>query len=154
MERFDAIVVGAGSGLTIADRVSSSGHSVALVEQGPMGGTCLNRGCIPSKMLIHSGDVAETVKSSAKFGVKASVSSVSFGRITGRVSKIVDEDSRDIEEGISEDKNVALFKSQGRFVGKRKMKVGLSLISGDRVFIWPALDRWSRQYPGLKNLDF
>ena len=154
METFDAIVVGAGSGLTIADRVSSSGHSVALVEQGPMGGTCLNRGCIPSKMLIHSGDVAQTVKNSAKFGIKATINSVSFSKIISRISKIVDEESRHIEEGISEDKNITLLKSPGRFVGKRKMKVGMSLISGDRVFIMAGTRPLVPPIPGLKESGF
>lgn len=64
MKKFDVLVVGSGAGLEVASFAAERGLSVALVEEGPLGGTCLNRGCIPSKMLIHSADVAETIKNS------------------------------------------------------------------------------------------
>ena len=61
MKKFDLIVIGAGSGLNISSAAADRGLKVAVVEKGPMGGTCLNRGCIPSKMLIHSADVVEII---------------------------------------------------------------------------------------------
>ena len=68
---FDVIVIGAGSGLEISSYAAERGLSVAVIEPGPFGGTCLNRGCIPSKMLIHAADVAQTIKESAKFGIRS-----------------------------------------------------------------------------------
>ena len=62
MQTFDLIVIGAGSGLNISSAAAGTGMKVAVVEKGPMGGTCLNRGCIPSKIIIHSADVAETIR--------------------------------------------------------------------------------------------
>lgn len=64
MKKFDVIVVGSGAGLEVAAFAAEKDLSVAIVEEGPLGGTCLNRGCISSKMLIHSSDVVETIKSS------------------------------------------------------------------------------------------
>ena len=154
MEAFDVIVVGGGSGLTLAHEASERDLKVALVEPGPMGGTCLNRGCIPSKMLIHSADVAETVKSSEKFGIKARLASVDFAGITGRVSRTVDRDAREIEEGIREDRNVTLFKTEGRFVGKRRMKAGSGTISGERVFIMAGTRPLVPPIPGLEGSGF
>jgi len=58
-KKFDAIVIGSGSGLEISSQFASQGFKVAVVDDGPFGGVCLNRGCIPSKMLIHAADVAE-----------------------------------------------------------------------------------------------
>ena len=58
MRTFDLIVIGTGSGLEISSEASEAGWSVAVVEEGPFGGTCLNRGCIPSKMLIHCAEWA------------------------------------------------------------------------------------------------
>ena len=60
-------MIGAGSGLDIASAAADKGLKTALIEPGPLGGTCLNRGCIPSKMLIHSADVAELIQNSNKF---------------------------------------------------------------------------------------
>ena len=71
MQTFDLIVIGAGSGLNISSAAAEMGMKVAVVEKGPMGGTCLNRGCIPSKIIIHSADVAETIKSSKSFGINS-----------------------------------------------------------------------------------
>ena len=58
LQKFDLIVIGSGSGLDVANAAYQRGLRVAVVEKGRMGGTCLNRGCIPSKLLIHSADVA------------------------------------------------------------------------------------------------
>ncbi|PIR80107.1 MAG: dihydrolipoamide dehydrogenase, partial [Candidatus Levybacteria bacterium CG10_big_fil_rev_8_21_14_0_10_35_13] len=100
MKKFDVLVVGSGAGLEIASFAAEKGMSVAIVEEGPLGGTCLNRGCIPSKMLIHSADVVETIKNSEKFGIKSKIESIDFAAIVKRVSEIVDADSHGIEHSI------------------------------------------------------
>lgn len=64
MKKFDVLVVGSSAGLEVASFAAEHGMSVAIVEEGPLGGTCLNRGCILSKMLVRSADVAETIKNS------------------------------------------------------------------------------------------
>ena len=58
MERFDVLVVGTGSGMLVASAAVDNGFKTALVDHGPMGGTCINRGCVPSKMLIYPADIA------------------------------------------------------------------------------------------------
>src|SRR5574337_450020 len=68
-QRFDVIVIGSGSGLDVANGLASRGMAVAIVEKGPLGGTCLNRGCIPSKMRLHSADVVETIRTANLFGI-------------------------------------------------------------------------------------
>ena len=65
MQRFDMIVIGSGSGLEVSSDAAAFGLSVAIIEEGPFGGTCLNRGCIPSKMLAHSADMMDTIQSRA-----------------------------------------------------------------------------------------
>ena len=73
MQQFDLMVIGSGSGLEISSDAAAQGLSVAIIEEGPFGGTCLNRGCIPSKMLIHCADVMDTIKTAHIFGIKATV---------------------------------------------------------------------------------
>jgi len=154
MEKFDVVVVGAGSGLTIADGASRSGLKVALIEKGPMGGTCLNRGCIPSKILIHSADVAETINNAAKFGIKSRIQSVNFKSIVSRVSKIVDDDAKGIEESIKEDENITLFKSEGKFVGKNKLQTRAHTITGDKIFVFAGTRPLVPPIKGLEDVDF
>ncbi|MDW0315485.1 MAG: FAD-dependent oxidoreductase, partial [Nitrososphaeraceae archaeon] len=82
--KFDLIVIGSGSGLDVANAAYRHGLKVAIVEMDRMGGTCLNRGCIPSKLLIHSADVAETIKRAHLFGIKVDDFAVDFQQIVER----------------------------------------------------------------------
>ncbi len=79
--KFDVIVIGAGSGLMISSYAAEQGLKVAVVDEGSFGGTCLNRGCIPSKMLIESADVAETIMRSNIFGIKSKIIGIDWNAI-------------------------------------------------------------------------
>ena len=61
-------MIGTGSGLDVSNAVYQHGLKVAVIEKGKMGGTCLNRGCVPSKLLIHSADIIETIRRAHLFG--------------------------------------------------------------------------------------
>jgi mycothione reductase len=69
MRKFDLIAI--GSGLEVSSEASDAGWPVAVVEEGPFSSSCLNRGCIPSKMLIHCADVMQTVRNASLFGIQA-----------------------------------------------------------------------------------
>lgn len=154
MQRFDVVVVGAGSGLNIVDAAAKQGLNVALVEKGPMGGTCLNRGCIPSKMLIHSADVAETIQNAKKFGINAKITSVDFGRIVTRVSSIIDKEARDIEAGIRAAGNITIFKAEGKFTGPKTLRVGGKTILGKKVFIFAGTRSFTPPIEGLEGSGY
>jgi mycothione reductase len=79
---FDLIVIGSGSGLDVANAVYNDDLKVAIIEKDKMGGTCLNRGCVPLKLLIHSADIAEIIKSAHAFGIKIDEFSVDFASIS------------------------------------------------------------------------
>ena len=154
MESFDVIVIGAGSGLTISAGASRQGLKVAVVEEGPMGGTCLNRGCIPSKMIIHSADVVETVQRAHLFGIRAKVLGIDFKKVTQRASKLVDADAREIEAGIRSDKHTTLFKSRGTFIGPRTLQVGKKVIKGEKVVIAAGARPSIPPIKGLEDVDY
>ena len=154
MQTFDLIVIGAGSGLNISSAAAEKGLKVAVVEKGPMGGTCLNRGCIPSKIIIHSADVAETIKNSKSFGINSKINSIDFKYITGGASKIVDKDAKEIEEGIREDKNTTLFKVEAKFISERTLQAGKETIKGDKVVIAAGTRPSIPPIEGLKDVDF
>ncbi|WP_459191275.1 dihydrolipoyl dehydrogenase family protein [Halosimplex sp. J119] len=123
MPEFDLIVLGGGTGNLVAAAAADEGNDVALVERGRLGGTCLNRGCNPSKKLIHRANVAETVRSADALGVEASVESVDFEGIV--------DDVRTAIRGVAEAKtrrarerdNITLYQREGRFVDERTVEV-------------------------------
>ena len=154
MGHFDVIVIGGGSGLNIVDEAAKLGLKVALIEKGPMGGTCLNRGCIPSKILIHSADVVETVKNARKFGIISKGHSVNFESIISRVSGTVDSEAEAIEEQIRKERNVTLFKTEARFLGDKKLKVGQKIITGDKIIIFAGTRPFVPPIEGLHGSGF
>ncbi|HLC48667.1 MAG TPA: dihydrolipoyl dehydrogenase [Candidatus Norongarragalinales archaeon] len=155
MKKFDLIVIGAGSGLDVAAQAALHGWKIAVVEKGPMGGTCLNRGCIPSKILLHSADVAEIIGNSGKFGVrKEGKLNVDFRSIISRASRIVDEDARGIEKAIRMNPNYTLYKSEGKFIGRKIIKVGTEEITSGRIVISAGTRPAVPKIEGLENSGY
>lgn len=134
-QRFDLIVIGSGSGLDVANGLASRGWRVAIVEKGPLGGTCLNRGCIPSKMLLHSADVVETIRTAHLFGVHVKGYDIDFPSIVRRVTESVDKDSVEIEHTLRSIDNPKLFKGDARFVGMKTLQVGRETLQADRFLL-------------------
>jgi len=85
IREYDLIVIGSGAGLEVAHAAAQSGLKVAIVEKSKMGGTCLNRGCIPSKLLIHSADIVETLRTAHLFGINIEKYSIDYQKIVQRV---------------------------------------------------------------------
>ena len=80
MSEFDVVILGGGSGgYATALRAAQLNLSVALIEKDKLGGTCLHRGCIPTKALLHAGEVADQTRESEQFGIKAELVGVDIG---------------------------------------------------------------------------
>lgn len=135
MEEFDLIVLGSGSGLDVASGLASRGQKVAVIEPGPLGGTCLNRGCIPSKMLIHHADVAETIRDSEKFHINSDINDIDFSRIVNEVNEKVSEDSENIRRGLENSENHTLYRTEGKFVDEKVIEVDGEKITSDNIVV-------------------
>ena len=154
MKKFDLIVIGSGSGLEISAEAADRGMSVAVVEEGPFGGTCLNRGCIPSKMLIHCADVMETIQRSELFAIKARVESIDWQHIIQRAFDEIDEDARGIEEGNRRSPNISVFKGAGRFVGNKTLEVNGEQINAETILIAAGTRPSVPDIPGLTDVPY
>lgn len=154
MPKFDLIVIGGGSGLNVAAYAARRGLSVAVVEAGPLGGTCLNRGCIPSKMLIESAQVAETIKRASIFGLNAELKSVDFSAIMKRTMDFVDEEARGIEEAIKTNPKYTLYKHFARFVEPKKLMVGKEEVEGEKIVIAAGTRPAVPPIPGLDKTAY
>ena len=137
MKDFDLIVLGSGSGLDVASGLARRGKDVAVVETGRLGGTCLNRGCIPSKMLIHRADVVQTIRGSERFGIDAEISGIDFEKIVEEVNKEVHGDSGRIEKGLEESDNHSLYREEARFIDENilELKDSGEKIKADKIVI-------------------
>ena len=135
MERFDVLVVGSGSGMAIVEGALSKGMRVALVDKDPLGGTCLNRGCIPSKTVIYPADLVQEINNAINLGVKARVEHVDFSGIMERTSRSIAEDRHHMEEGVKRTRNLSFFPAQGEFVDEYIMKVGKDEFEAKNVFL-------------------
>src|SRR3990170_1628377 len=124
MERFDVLVIGSGSGMNLASTAVENGFKTAMVDSGPMGGTCLNRGCVPSKMLIYPADVVTILKEAQRLGVNATVNSVDFKNIMERMHKLVNEDSGTQARAVKSTPELIWFNELGEFTSDYTMQIG------------------------------
>jgi mycothione reductase len=133
MEQFDFLVIGSGSGLDVANVATNQGQSVAVVEKGPLGGTCLNRGCIPSKLLLYHADVLETIERAGEFNIDATVDDVAFAEIVREVNDEVQADAESIRRGLQSSPDHELFAGRARFVDDRTVEVAGGADDGARI---------------------
>ncbi|WP_216208692.1 mycothione reductase [Amycolatopsis aidingensis] len=128
MPHYDLVIVGTGSGNSILDPRFAD-WKVAIVEKGVFGGTCLNVGCIPTKMFVHTADMAAAPAASARLGVDAELRGVRWrevrDRIFGRIDPIA-EGGREYRTRHADNANVTVYQGEGRFTGPKEMAVSLA----------------------------
>jgi dihydrolipoamide dehydrogenase len=148
------MVIGSGSGLEVSGDAADRGLSVAVVEVGPFGGTCLNRGCIPTKMLIHSAEIMETIQKAEQFGIKAKVEAVDWPFIIRRVFEEVDADAAMVEEGNRQSPNITVYKGTGRFVGDKTLAVNGEQLNAEMILIAAGTRPSIPDIPGLDQVNY
>jgi mycothione reductase len=157
-ENFDLIVIGSGSGLDVANAAASQdGLKVAIIEKDMMGGTCLNRGCIPSKLLIHSANVAETIRRANIFGINTDNFSVDFEKIVKRVNNMTDANSEAIRKSYQNLDNPKLFSKECKFVGEKKIAFKddeTTTVTADKILIASGTTPRIPEIEGLKESRF
>ncbi len=154
MERFDVLVVGTGSGMLVASAAVESGFRTAVVDFGPMGGTCINRGCIPSKMLIYPIDVATAIRDAGKLGVNASVNSVDFKNIMARMRQLVAEDTGSQAHAVEHTPEMKWFKAKGEFIEDYTLQVGDETIRAEMIFLVSGARVGIPKVKGIETVDY
>ena len=153
-KKYDAVVVGSGSGMFVVYEAVFRGLSVALVDKGPLGGTCPNLGCIPSKMLMFPADRIVEIQEARKLGIDADIRTIDFPLIMERMRRSVEEAQRQMGEAFSELRGLAFYEGEGRFVGEYEMEVGGTRIRGDRFFIATGSRPHVPPMPGLDSIEY
>ena len=154
MKEYDLIVVGSGAGMIGVSRGTRAGMKVALVDHGPMGGTCLNNGCIPSKVLLYPADVVRTLEAARAVGVEARVERIDFDLIMRRMRAIVDEGRRGMERSASKNEHLDWYRGWGEFVGDLLIKIGEETITAPKIFIASGSRPLVPPIPGLVEAGY
>ena len=145
---FDVVILGGGSGgYAAALRSAQLGKSVALIEKDKLGGTCLHRGCIPTKALLHSAEIADNVKDAAHYGVQATFGAIDMPAVNNYRDGIVDRLFKGLT-GLVSSKNITVVSGEGRMAGPRTIQVGTDYYTGENVVL--ASGSFSRTLPGLE----
>ena len=145
---FDVVILGGGSGgYAAALRSAQLGKSVALIEKDKLGGTCLHRGCIPTKALLHSAEVADVTKDAAAYGVNAQFQSIDMNVVNKYRDGIVDRLFKGLT-GLVSSKNITVVAGEGRLTGPKTVTVNGDNYNGANVIL--ATGSYSRTLPGLE----
>jgi dihydrolipoamide dehydrogenase len=154
VKKYDVIVVGSGCGLIIAEEATAHGLKVALVDKGPLGGTCLNLGCIPSKMLISVADRIVEIEGAPRLGIKAEVNDIDFSAIMERMRQSLALSRKHIKEGIAAAKKLDFYHAEGHFVADYTIEVNGQRIKGDKIFLASGARPFIPPIKGVESIDY
>jgi dihydrolipoamide dehydrogenase len=145
---FDVVILGGGSGgYAAALRSAQLGKRVALIEKDKLGGTCLHRGCIPTKALLHSAEVADVTRDSAAYGVNSTFESIDMNQVNKYRDGIVDRLFKGLT-GLVGSKDITVVAGEGRLTGPKTVSVNGDNYTGVNVVL--ATGSYSRTLPGLE----
>ncbi len=147
-QQFDVVVLGGGSGgYATALRAAQLNLSVVLIEKDKLGGTCLHRGCIPTKALLHAGEVADQTRESEQFGIKAELVGIDMAGVNAYKDGVVDRLYKGLQGLVSAAK-ITYVAGTGRLVGPTTVEVDGQQYTGRNVVL--ATGSYSRTLPGLE----
>jgi len=154
MEEYDIIVVGTGAGQRIGYAAHEQGLKVAIIENGPVGGTCLNRGCIPTKILTSVADYIVQLESLNSLGVKTKIESIDYPWIMSRMRKKVDDWAIMQEKAFDEIDGSDLYKGTGEFVTQNVIEIGDQQLTAETIFISSGSRPFIPDIKGLTEIDY
>ena len=155
MKQYDAVVIGSGCGAIIADEAAAHERKTALIDKGPLvGGTCLNWGCIPSKMLISVADRIMDIREARKLGVAVDITNIDFLAIMDRMRHSRQESQGHIRRGISINDNLDFYEGEGKFTDEYTLEVNGEKIKGECIFIASGSRTVVPPIKGLDTVDY
>jgi dihydrolipoamide dehydrogenase len=144
----DLVILGGGSGgYAAALRAAELGMSVVLVEKDKVGGTCLHRGCIPTKALLHAGEVADAAREGEQFGVKTSLAGIDMDGVNSYKDGVVSRLYKGLQ-GLIKSRKITYVEGEGRLASPTSVEVGGQTYEGRHILL--ATGSYARSLPGLE----
>jgi dihydrolipoamide dehydrogenase len=145
---YDVVILGGGSGgYATALRAAELGMSVALIEKDKLGGTCLHRGCIPTKALLHAGEVADAAREAEQFGVQATVGGIDMKGVNAYKDGVVARLYKGLQ-GLVRSRKIEYIEGSGRLVARDTVEVDGKRYTGRNIVL--ATGSYSKTLPGLE----
>ena len=155
MKHYDVIVIGSGGGSKITRPAADLGLKVAIIDKGKLGGTCLNHGCIPSKMLIHSADLMSDSLDLERFNLKQKAPpKPQFSELVKRVNRVIDKESQSIVPLYDKHPNITYYKKVATFIGPKTLQVGKEVLTADKIFIAVGAEPMIPEIEGLEDVPY
>lgn len=151
---YEVIIIGSGGGAKMASALAQRGVRVALIEKDRAGGTCLNRGCIPSKMLIYPAGMAEKVRALQTLHLDVELRGVDMEALTASVNRYTDRISDGIARKFTEMENADYYQGTAQFVAPRVLQVGPHQLTADTVIIATGSRPFIPDWPGLQGTPY
>ena len=138
MKTYDYIIIGSGWGAKLARGLADAGKTVAIIEKDKLGGTCLNRGCIPSKMFIHPADVMQEIRESKLYNIDTWKPEINFGKLSDEINTEIWKTSDSIKNNYESGnvKNLEFFHGAASFVENKIVEVNGQLLTAENIVIW------------------
>jgi dihydrolipoamide dehydrogenase len=154
MQNYDVIVIGSGAGLNIVEKALIKGQKTAIIDKGPLGGTCLNVGCIPTKMLIYPADVIHEILNSKRLGITAEITNIDFQLIMNRMQNVIKKNQKDIKKWIRDSKELDYYEGEGHFIDKNTIKIKNKKITGKNIIIATGARPLIPDIKGIEKCDY
>jgi mycothione reductase len=154
MKNYDVIIIGSGAGANIIEEALSHNKSVAFVDKGPLGGTCLNVGCIPTKLIVYPADRILEIREARKLGIIAEINNIDFSGIMNRMRSSVLESSNHIKEALETSEDIDFYFGEAHFTGDYTLEVNNQTIRGKTIFIATGARPHIPQIKGIESIEY
>jgi len=155
MTNYDAIIIGTGqAGPALARRLSGANMTVAIVERGRFGGTCVNTGCTPTKTLVASAYAVHMARRGGDYGFRTGEITVDMKRVKARKDEVAGLSTRGVERCLKTLKNCTVYEGHARFRSAREVEIGYEMLRSDRIFLNVGGRAAAPEIRGLDQVDY
>jgi dihydrolipoamide dehydrogenase len=154
MKEYDVIIIGSGSGANLVNDALAHDKTVAIVDKGPVGGTCLNVGCIPTKMIVYPADRIMEIREARKLGIDAEIKSIDFAAIMERMRKTVKKSHDTIQKTLDEAEDFDFYGGEAQFTGEHTLEVAGQTIKGKTIFIVSGARPLIPPIKGIEGIEY
>jgi pyruvate/2-oxoglutarate dehydrogenase complex dihydrolipoamide dehydrogenase (E3) component len=152
---YDAIIIGSGqAGNPLAHRLADLGWAVALIEKKELGGTCINVGCTPTKVMVHRAQVAHYARNAARWGVNSSNVNVDLPKIVAQKDEVVLSFRNGQQTQVDKRPKLRLYRGHARFAGPHQVRVGDDLLESEKIFIDTGGRPSIPKIPGIESVPY
>jgi mycothione reductase len=154
MKEYDVVIIGSGSGANLIEDALSHKKTVALADKGPVGGTCLNVGCIPTKMIVYPADRIMEIRESKKLGITADIQGIDFTAIMERMRKTVQKSHDHIQAALEKSNDIDFYFGEAHFTGDYTLEVNDKTIRGRTIFLVSGARPLIPPIKGIEEIEY